>query len=322
MPEPVPSDVLTAMMSALQPFVPAQMNGLPKPSLSLAKAEMRAAGIGNLVGMAAHGSIGAVEQRAVRVQATARFALWGVAVFDLDQVLTALNTAIFAKRADLQAQGFLKLSLDGSLPAEHSNQPGLWRRFADYDVLYEFAYPDVGEAESLIRPIFAQDSPTGAKWAVTGDLARWDDAEAEPLAIRGPAVITELAALAFFADPGNPPTGGVTITRTFDGAPPPPAAGTLAAFLAQITAGTPDRNASVNFASLSDLLAQLAPDGAPMQMGDRDQDGTLDTYVPTHLVLPAPLALPSITDRLELAYAQAKFDRTAVVYLRAIRQGV
>jgi hypothetical protein len=311
------------MMTALQPFVPAQVAGLPKPSLALAKAEMRAAGIGNLIGMSSRGSIGAVEERAVRMQATARFSLWGIAVFDVDQVLTALTTSIFAKRADLQAQGFLKLSLDGSLPAEHTKESGVWRRFADYDILYEFTYQDVGEAASLIRPISAQDTPTGEQWAIMGDLARWDDAEAPPLVIRGPAIITELAALAFFADAANPPTGGVTITRTFDDAPAPADAGTLAAFLAQITAsGSPARNALVNFASVSDLLAQFAADGVPMQMGDRNQNGTLDTYVPTHVVFPAPLTLPSVTDRLELAYGQAKFDRTAVVYLRAIRQGV
>jgi hypothetical protein len=55
-------------------------------------------------------------------------------------------------------------------------------------------------------------------------------------------------------------------------------------------------------------------------MGDRADDGTTDIYQPSHLVFPAPLVLASVADRLELSYANAKFDQIAVVYLRAVRK--
>jgi hypothetical protein len=321
--EPAPSDALAAMMSALQPFVPAQIGGLPKPTVTVAKAEIRPSGIGNYVGASPSGSIAAVEHHAMRVQAVARFSLWGVAADDVEDGVTALNASIFAKRADLAAQGFLKLSFDGSAPSEQTKDATTWRRFADYDLLYEFPYEDDGGAAGLILPIAAKDTPTGAKWSTTADFGRWDDAAAPPFLLRGPAIFTEIAALAFVAKPASPPSGKVTITRTFDGAPAPADAGNLATFMAQTTASpAPERNAFVSFASVSDLLAQFTADGTPIAMGDREGDGTADTYVPRHVVLPAPLVLASVADRLELTYADgnSKFDQIAVVYLRAVRK--
>jgi hypothetical protein len=314
--EPVASDVMAAMMGALQPFVPGQIAGLPKPGVTLARAEMRAACIGNFIGTPPIGSIGSVEQHAVRVKALARFSLWGFAAVDTDQAAADLNTAIFAKRTDLAAQGFIKLSLESSPPSEHNKDPAAWRRFADYEMLYEFPYEDVGGAASLILPINAKDTPTAAQWAVTGDLARWDDNAAPVFATRGAATIVGLAALTFIANPADPPTGKVTITRTFDGAPASADAGTLAAFLAQITASpSPARNVFVSFASLSDFLNAFTSDGTSIAMGDNPAK-----YDSSHLDFPAPLVLASVADRLELSYEHPQFDRSAVVYLRAVRK--
>jgi hypothetical protein len=322
MAEPAPSDVLASMMNALQPFVPAQVAGLPQPSLTFARAEFCAAGIGNFIGASARGSIGGVEQHAVRVQAVARFSLWGFAPFDVDQSVNALTTSIFAQRSDLQARGFLKLAFDETTHLEQTRDTAAWRRFADYDMLYEFPYEDVGDAASLILPVVATETGTGDGFSVTGNLGRWDDQAAPTLSIRGQATITELAALSFFANPADPPTGAVTITRTFDGAPVPADAGTLPAFLSQITStAAPIRNVFVSIASVSNLLAQFTPDTTPFGMGDRDQNGIPDSYVPTHLVLPAPLLLGSVKDRLEFSYGQSKFDRSGVVYLRALGRG-
>ena len=317
--EPTPSVVLNAMLTALHPFVPAPIPGLPSPSLTVAKAEMRSSGIGNYIGTSPHGSIAATELHATRLQAVARFAVWGYAASDVEDGVTVLNAQIFEKRKDLAAQGFLKLSFDGSTPSEQTKDTTAWRRFADYDLLYEFPYDDDGGAEGLILPIASQDTPTGAKWSTTADFGRWDDVDAPTFSLRGPAIFTELAALKFFA--AAAPTGIVTITRTFDGAPAPADAGDLATFIAQTTASpAPERNVFVSFASVSDLIAQLVADGAPIAMGDRNNDGTTDVYQPSHLVFPAPLVLASVADRLELSYANAKFDQIAVVYLRAVRK--
>ena len=322
MPEPAASDVLTAMIGAFQPLVPTQIAGLPRPSLAVARAELRGAGIGNFIGGAPRGSIGAVEQLALWVRATIRFTLWGFVAFDVDDAVTNLTNAIFARRADLAAQGFLKLAFDASSPPEETREPVAWRRFADYDVLYEFPYEDVGGAAGLILPIEAHEDATGSGWRVLGDLGRWDDQSAPLLSIRGQAVLTALAALSFIADPLLPPTGGVTLTRTFDGAPAPADAGTLANFLANVTASSaPARNQLVSVASLSELLSHFAPDGAPLDMGDRNNDGIADRYSPSRLDFPAPLTLASVADRFELSFAQPKFDHIGVVYLRAIRRG-
>jgi len=324
--EPAPSVVLNTMLTALKPFVPAQVPGLPLPSLTVAKAEVRSSGIGNYIGSVPRGSIAAVERHATRVQAVARFSVWGYAASDVEDGITELTAQIFDKRDDLASQGFLKLSFDGTAPSEQNKDISAWRRVADYDLLYEFPYEDDGGAAGLILPIVSQDTPTGATWATTADFGRWDDVSAPTFALRGPAIFTELATLAFIANPAAPPTGKVTITRTFDGAPAPADAGDLATFIAQTTASSaPERNTFVSFASVSDLLALLAADGTPIAMGDRDGDGIADVYVPSHLVFPAPLALASVADRLEFSYADGsdpnnKFDQTAVVYLRAVRK--
>jgi hypothetical protein len=325
---PAASDVLASMLAAFQPLLPAQVPGLPQPSLSMARAQLRPSGIGSIIGTVEHGAMGALEQHAIRVKAQLRFTLWGFVAAEVDQAVTALTGQVFAQLPALGAAGVLRLDFDGSSPPEETRQPVAWRRFADYDVLYESSYQDIGDAVGLILPIQAQEQASGTNWTIGGDFARWDDAAAPTFSLRGPARLAGLAALSFFADPLHPPAGGVAVTRSFDGAGPPTDAGTLAAFLAQTTAATttaaavaPARSVFVAFASLADLLAQFAPDGAAFAMGDRDADGVPDQYVPTRLAFPAPLLLDHVADRLELSFSQPKFDRTGVVYLRALRQG-
>ena len=322
MAEPNPGDVLTGMVGALQAFLPVQIPGLPLPSLSLARAELRAAGIGNHIGALTRGYVTATELQALRVEAVARFSLWGFVPADVDQAVTTLTGALFAKRADLAGQGFLKLSFEGSSPAEETKAPLAWRRFADYAMLYETTYDDVGGAAGLIRPVQADETGTGAAWSVTGDLGRWDDTAAPPLSIRGSATITGLTALNFTANPALPPTGCVTLTRTFDGAPAPSAVASLATFLSAVTNPvSPTRNLSVSFTSVAAMLAAFSPAGTPIAMGDRNGDGVPDSYLPSQLAFAAPLVLASVFDRLEFTYADPQFDRAAVLYLRAIRSG-
>ena len=89
--------------------------------------------------MSTDGSIATVEHHAIRVQAVARFSLWGADPFAVDQAVMGLNASVFAKSDDLQAQGFLKLTFDSTASAEEVTGLGAWRRNADYNVLYEFA---------------------------------------------------------------------------------------------------------------------------------------------------------------------------------------
>ena len=319
--EPNLEDVLAQMVKDLQPFVPVQVGNLPAPSLSLASVEVRGAGIGNYVGMSADGTIATIEHHAIRVQALARFSLWGADPSTADEAVTGVNASIFAKRDDLLALGFLKLTFDGTASAEEMTGLGAWRRNADYNVLYEFPYQDTGGASSLIVGIPVAESAPDQQWTVRGDITRWDNHDAPPLSLRGPAAIAGIAALAFFPHSVQVPTGAVRITRTFDGAPAPADSGTLAGFIAQTTAGTPARNVYVEFAALSALLANFTPDGSPFDLGDWNNDGIPDGYIPTRLDLPSPIVLPTIADRLELSYQQPPFDRVAVVYISASPQG-
>jgi hypothetical protein len=247
--------------------------------------------------------------------------LWGADPSTVDQAVMGLNASVFAKRDDLQSQGFLRLTFDGTAPAEEVPGLGAWRRSADYDVLYEFPYADTGDASSLIVGVPVEESDPSQRWTVSGDLTRWDNHQTPLLSVRGPATIVGVAALAFFPDVSQEPTGAVRIARTFDGAPAPVNAGTLAAFIAQTTASTPARNVYVELPSLSALLANFTPDGSPFELGDSNNVGIRDRYVPTRLDLPSPMVLPAIADRLELSYLQPPFDRIAVVYIRASPRG-
>ena len=317
MADPTPADALNALSGVLQAFVPAQALGLPKPGLSIARTETKSAGIGNLVGSSSAGSIAALMDRAVRIQALARFSLWGAVAFDVDQAVDALNTAIFSQQAALASNGILRMTFDSTATLEHFSAATAWRRVADYDVLFEYRYQTVDDTLSLIRPIDVSETATGAQWTITGDLGRWDDVVAPPLSVRGPTAIARLDALAFIADPLQPPSGALTITRTFDGAPPPAVAASLADFLNQVTGPAPVRNVTVTLASVSGLLALLTPDAASIDMGDRNADGIPDRYRSSHLAFPGPLELPTIFDRFEMTFSQPKFDRIAVVYFRA-----
>lgn len=322
MPEPTASDAITALLNAFQGFVPAQKAGLPQPALTVAKTQIRAAGIGNLIGDSTTGAITSQERRAVRVQAIARFSLWGSAALDVDEQTIALNSSIFGQQNTLVSKGVLKLSMDTHHLPEFSQHSSAWRGVTDYDVLFELPYDDVGGASGLILPINSQEQTTGDAWSVRGDLGRWDDDGAPTLSIRGPAILSGLAALSFYANPGNKPTGGVTMTRTFDNAPAPAAAASLADFLTQTTSGTPPvRNVSVSFVSVADLLTHFTAGTTTLTMGDRVGNGVPNVYTPSQLNFPASLTLATIEDRLELTYAHPKFDHAAVVYVRALRTG-
>jgi hypothetical protein len=316
---PTAGDAINAVLNAFQPFVPTLAAGLPKASLSIARAVERPAGIGNVIGIGGNRSIAAPERRAIRIEATARFAVWGSAVADVDAQLTALSAKILARRDELAANGFMKLSLGASASHEYAAASNAWSACADYEVLFELPYEDTGDATSLILPVDAAEAATGAAWSVTADYARWDDVAALPLLVRGPARIVGLAALSFLGDPANPPTGAVTMTRTYDGAAAPANAPSFDAFILAVSGAQPVRNIAVSFASISDLFARLTPEPDLVSLGNAL--GTEDAYAAAHLTFSAPLSLGSIVDRFDLSYVNGKFDRRVVVYLRALRAG-
>lgn len=323
MAEPGLDVVIATMLADLSTFVPGPVSGLPAPNVSLVSVARKAAGVGNFVGAstAAFDPIARTESKAVRIDATVRFSLWGKAITDADNLFTTLNGKLFAKETVLRNQGFLKFALTDSPMAESVTNPASWRRVADYQLLYEYAFEDLSDTASLITRIPATDTESGEQFTITGDVARWDNEKMTALHLRGTSQIAELAALAFI--PGPAPTGTVTLLRTFDGAPgPPPMAGSLSAFIADTQGTSGARHEGLVFASIAAFTAALNdPSGAPITMGDWNLDGIDDVYTLSRKAVEPPILLPTLRDRFEIAYEHAKLDQTAVLYVRAAPRG-
>jgi hypothetical protein len=254
-----------------------------------------------------------------RVEAVVRFEVWNDAQADLLAATAALQGLLRTDRDLLRAQGFLRIHVADTSPADPVNGGSLWRQTVLCEVLYEYEYRDPDAADSLIARVpVGIEGPHAEAMLVTGGMARWDDGEAPPLVVRGPGRVAALTALAFV--PGAPPSGSVVLVRTFDGAPGPPASfATLGGFLAAVGGPVPEtRHASVAFASLQALLDAGAPAGDPVRMGDWDEDDAADEYAGHALALDPPVRLAGAADRLELRHEHAALDAPAVVYLRAV----
>jgi hypothetical protein len=111
------------------------------------------------------------------------------------------------------------------------------------------------------------------------------------------------------------------VRRTFDGAAgPADVFASLDAFLDAVSGPAPaSRHALVMFTTLVDFLAELGPGGTPVALGDWDEDGTTDLYVPRSRAVLPPVRLDTAADRIEIAYGGPALDQPGVVYLRATR---
>jgi hypothetical protein len=314
---------VSALLAALQPYVPPPAPPLPDSGVSVAALTERSVGLGGRRGFERRGSLGLVELRGVRADALVRFQLWGGDFVAVETTARTLTAAIAADREALWNAGFLRLSLDqAGLPFEVPSLTA-WTATLDYRVLFEHRVEDTGGAESLIARIPVHSDPEEEEslaretTTVTDELVRWDELVARPLVVRGPRAVRSLASLSFFA--GALPTGTVTLTRTHDGASGPPTPHpSLTAFLEEVSGpGAPERHGVVSFASPPAFLAELAPPGATLELGDWDLDSAIDTYEARDLALTPPLLLPRGRDRLELTYQHPALDQSGVIYLRA-----
>lgn len=313
---PTLGDLTTAMTNVLKTYLPAPINGLPAPSVTVANFRERFSGIGRRVGNDNVAGFGVINLKGLRLEGTARFLLWAAAPADIDSSLAALNTKVLTDRDHLWSLGFLKLSLSSAKAATNIPNVG-WRRYADYRFLYEFPYQDADDADSLIARIpIAIDSSFNESTTVTDRLTRWDNLSAPPLTIRGLLSVGAISALSFL--PAPQPTGSVTLTRTFDGAAGPPVAhASMTDFLNAVAGDSPlQKNASVTFASIGDFLAAVNPAGGTVVMADWNADGIPDQYQPRSLTFDPPVHLIAAADRLQLVYQNAKFDNVGVVYVR------
>lgn len=308
--------VAGTMLNALSALLPAPVGGLPVPNVVMVTLRERSVGLGRHIGTGSIGGFSLVPLKGVRLEGIARFQLWAAAPADVDTAISTLNSQVLANRDSLFVQGFLKVTLKDSKPAQHIQDVG-WRRAADYRTLYEFPYQDSDDADSLIARIpIAIDSSFNESTLVTDRLTRWDNQSAPPLAVRGRLSIASLSSLSFV--PGVSPTGSVTLTRTFDGAQgaPTPHA-TMADFLNNVAGDTPaEKHASITFASLAAFLAALNAAGGPIVMGDLDQNNVPDQYMARALSLQPPIQLATAADRFEITFQNPAFNVVAALYLR------
>jgi hypothetical protein len=308
---PTLDEVAKAMLTTLSTYLPSPGGGLPVPTVSMAKMSERSVGIGRTRGGDAAGPFPVISRKGIRLDAVARFQLWAADPTAVDDEIGALNAHLMAKRDQLRKQGFLRLALETTPPADVFPADGTWRRYAEYSVLYEFDYEDTDGAGGIIARIpVTLEGEFNEEMFVTDEMMRWDNNGAPPLLVRGPFGIDGFALLAFV--PGPPPAAGVTLRRTFDGATgsPKPYA-TLADFLAAVSGpNAVERHAQVAFASFSQFLAAFPSVGAPIPLGGSD-------YRPFARTIDPAIELPTVFDRFEFTYNALKFNQPAVVYLRA-----
>lgn len=313
---PTLDTVSTALLNLLSAFLPAPIAGIPAPSAIMTNLHERSAGLGRHLGTSSVAGFDVIALKGIRLEGVVRFQIWGAAPADVDTAIASLNSRLLAARDPLWGQGVLKINMRDAKPSEHIQDVG-WRRSADYRVLYEFPYHDSDDAESLlVRVPIAIDSNFNESMLVTDRMTRWDDLIAPSLRVRGPLQLNFLSALSFI--PGAQPTGVVTLTRTFDGAQGLPAAhATMPTFLNAVGGDPPaEKHAAVTFPSVNVFLAAMTPDGAPVVLGDWNQDGIPDQYQALGLNLQPSIRLAGAADRFEITYATPAFDNVAVLYLR------
>ncbi len=325
---PSPGQILSNMLDILRGYLPSPGPSLPAPSLSTVSVKQRPVGIGNWRGTERRGPLAEISLKGGRLDTVVRFQLWADTVSNADDIVNTLHNDLLTDSSQLRVDGFLRLELIETSPAEFlGGSINAWRKTADYKILYEYHYHDLDGAESIIAriPIHSdpeqRNSPERETTQVTDELSRWDDIQAPPLdvsaTVKAKVRIYGLASLAYHPSPwlGSP----VTISRLQRNSPTPPTIyPTLAEFHAAVTRKVnPDLHAQIVFPSLSDFLATFDSAGDSFGLGDWDENGTPDTYEPGTLAFDPPLILGSSNDLLRISYQDTAFDSKAVVYLRA-----
>ena len=304
------NDAVKALLDALKTYLPAAGAGLPAPTVAIASVMERSLGLNNRRGEDTRAGFGVVELKGGRLDAVARFELWGAQPGAVEQALQDLIQRLLSDRDNLWLAGFLRISLESTSSSENVPAIPAWRQTADMRVLFEFHFEDSDDSQGLIARIPIHINSTyNESTTVTDEMARWDNQAAPSLSVRGPVTTSQLSALVFIAGPA--PGGTVTLTRTFDGAPGPPTQfTTLATFLAAISGAHAQRNAQLVFASWNNFMAIFSPSGTPITLG-------ADRYSPFEAALSPGIPLGGFEDVFEIRYQRAALEVNAIVYLRA-----
>ncbi|GAB4377850.1 MAG: hypothetical protein Kow0042_26130 [Calditrichia bacterium] len=315
--------IVNEMINKLLPYLPAPVPSLPNPNVTLVSLQEKVVGLGNRRGNESRGAFGIVELKGTRLDTTVRFEIWAQTSNNAENAMTTLNLQIMGDKNSLFTQGFLKIILQNSDPAEFVNSVNGWRKQADYQILYEFRFSDTDGAHSLLAriPVYTDpetaNSPFRETNVVTDEMVRWDNETAPLLCLRGKTNIRLLSMLLFVSD--ATPVDGVTLLRTYEGAAGPPTSyPTLTDFLNAINDPlNPDRHAQLTFATFSDFLNEFTSEGAAVELGDWDVNTIPDSYSAYVLAFTDAIKLPDALDKFEINLNSASFSEIAVMYLKA-----
>ena len=195
---PPMDQVLDEMLSSLRGHLPDASPPLPSPSVSLVSLAERSLAIGNRRGVERRGPFSIIELKGGRLEAVVRFQVWGSGLADVDSEIDSLQGRLLVAGDALRAAGFLEMAAEGMSTPESVDDLNAWRKTADYRVLYEFNYPDVDGAESII--VHIPIDVNGEITTVSDEIVRWDDRGTPSLEVHGGlGKVHQISALAILA---------------------------------------------------------------------------------------------------------------------------
>ena len=288
---------MVSLLTVLGTFCPPAGNGLPAGSVTLVDLTDR---------LVLLDGPPTAQARVLQLAGLARFQLWFAAATMTDSGVNQLTASLLGQRQALRAQGLLRLRHTGvGKPAEFA--AGLWGRYVDINVLYEYAYTDPDDALSLIATVHVDAD--AEPFTVTDLMTRWDAVSAPALVVRGPVALPRVSLVVHAGAPG----GAVEFLRTVDGGPPPVMIGTLAAFLAAVGGDPPAQlSARCTVPDLATLQAVMTSAGDPVPLGD-----PAVPYQRLTLPIDPPLRLATGRDRFEISHPAGALDPQDVAYLSA-----
>jgi hypothetical protein len=288
---------LASLLTVLGPFCPPAGNGLPAGSVTLVDVTDRPVLLDGPP---------TAQARMLQLAGLARFQLWFAAATGTDSGVNQLTASLLGQRQALRAQGLLRLRHSGvGEPAEFA--AGLWGRYVDVDVLYEYAYTDPDDALGLIATV--QVDADAEPFTVTDRMTRWDALSAPALVVRGLVTLPRVSLVVH----ASAPPGPVEFLRTVDDGPPPVVIGTLPAFLAAVGGDPPARlSARCTVPDLATLQAAMSPAGDPVPLGD-----PAVPYQRLTLSIDPPLRLATGRDRFEISHPAGALGAQDVAYLSA-----
>jgi hypothetical protein len=295
----------------LRPFVPPRTVGFPENHLGLVTTSAHNLGIGYRRGSEYRAGQPVSALTGIFLDATARIEIWGAQPGDVDADLDVLQANLLNAAPSLRALGFLNFAAQEITPSQHEVSIPAWRKTGSFRFRYEFQVNDKDDADSFIVrvPVHSQSDEAPAALethTVVDSMRRWDREGAPLLAIRGGGHsgvrLTGLSSFDFlqagFID------ASVTVERTVSGIV---AAPTIYPNLADFLVATsdpvsPDRNARMSFATLREFLNELTLDGAPIPLGDWNEDEVPDRFQPRSLDFDLPIRLATSQDLFTIGY--------------------